>query len=286
MSPEQAAGDECRARLRRLLARPHPLRALGRLQPASARISPAATARAIGEPVESLAEARPELPAALCAAIDACLEPDPDDRPELADLREAPDRGPRRPAPRSRRAAPGRGARRRHPAARRPGAALRDPARAPAPSPCSARSPASRGWRSSLAALLAPAALDPRPHPRLAPAGRSRPLLGLIGAAPAFLAVAARRERADDAGRDRRPRLDLDRRRRRPARPRPRRPGRTRPGSPAGWAASGPTAIDQLLSPLLTPTAIAVGLTWIGGAVLLGPAARRRVARPAPPSGA
>ena len=33
---------------------------------------------------------------------------------------------------------------------------------------------------------------------------------------------------------------------------------------------SGPTAIDQVLAPMLTPTAIAVGLTWIGGAVLLG----------------
>ena len=54
-----------------------------------ARLSPAATARAIGEPVEPLADARPELPAALCTAIDACLDPEPEERPELADLREA-----------------------------------------------------------------------------------------------------------------------------------------------------------------------------------------------------
>ena len=51
--------------------------------------TPAATARAIGEPVESLSEARPELPPALCAAIDDCLEPDPADRPGLDELREA-----------------------------------------------------------------------------------------------------------------------------------------------------------------------------------------------------
>ncbi|MCB0875946.1 MAG: serine/threonine protein kinase, partial [Solirubrobacterales bacterium] len=46
-----------------------------------AKLSPAATARAIGEPVESLADARPELPPALCTAVDACLDPDPGERP-------------------------------------------------------------------------------------------------------------------------------------------------------------------------------------------------------------
>ena len=41
-------------------------------------------------------------------------------------------------------------------------------------------------------------------------------------------------------------------------------------GDAGGWAGSGPTAIDQVIAPLLTPTAIAIGLTWVGGAILLG----------------
>ena len=51
------------------------------------RATPAQTARAMGEPIPSLAEYRPDLPPRLCAAIDACLEPDPDDRPALEVLR-------------------------------------------------------------------------------------------------------------------------------------------------------------------------------------------------------
>jgi len=53
------------------------------------RATPAATARAIGEPVASLGWERPELPEALCASIDACLDPEPRDRPGLGDLQEA-----------------------------------------------------------------------------------------------------------------------------------------------------------------------------------------------------
>ena len=116
------------------------------------------------------------------------------------------------------------------------------------------------------AALLAPAASvlnRPRdwPLPALAPA------LGLVGAAPAFLAVAARRERVAEraamaglawalAGDRRRPTTALGV---------PDAPG-ARPAGPARV----PTAIDALIGPILTPTAIAVGLTWIGGALLLG----------------
>ncbi|MCL4287864.1 MAG: hypothetical protein KJ006_09475, partial [Thermoleophilia bacterium] len=39
---------------------------------------------------------------------------------------------------------------------------------------------------------------------------------------------------------------------------------------PAGWAGSGPVTLDALFAPMLTSTAIAVALTWIGGAILLG----------------
>jgi len=47
------------------------------------RASPAQTARAMGEPIPSLSECRPDLPVRLCETIDACLEPDPEDRPAL-----------------------------------------------------------------------------------------------------------------------------------------------------------------------------------------------------------
>ncbi|MGZ5375019.1 MAG: serine/threonine-protein kinase [Solirubrobacterales bacterium] len=50
------------------------------------RGSAAATARAIGEPVPSLAELRPDLPAELVEEIDAALEPDPERRPSAARL--------------------------------------------------------------------------------------------------------------------------------------------------------------------------------------------------------
>ncbi|HEU4980415.1 MAG TPA: serine/threonine-protein kinase [Solirubrobacterales bacterium] len=45
------------------------------------REGPAATARAIGEPIVPLAAVRPELPPALSETIDECLHPDPDARP-------------------------------------------------------------------------------------------------------------------------------------------------------------------------------------------------------------
>lgn len=48
--------------------------------------SPAATARRIGTQLHSLAEARPDLPESLVAAIDDCLEADPALRPELEGL--------------------------------------------------------------------------------------------------------------------------------------------------------------------------------------------------------
>jgi tRNA A-37 threonylcarbamoyl transferase component Bud32 len=50
------------------------------------REGPAATARAIGDPVAPLAAVRPELPAGMTEAIDAALDPDPEDRPLASEL--------------------------------------------------------------------------------------------------------------------------------------------------------------------------------------------------------
>jgi hypothetical protein len=47
------------------------------------RATPGATARALAEEVPLLAEARPDLPAALADVVDACLDRDPDHRPEV-----------------------------------------------------------------------------------------------------------------------------------------------------------------------------------------------------------
>ena len=52
-----------------------------------ARRTPAQTARQIGQPVPSLSQIRPDLPNPLVAQIDACLEPDPRNRPTLKRLR-------------------------------------------------------------------------------------------------------------------------------------------------------------------------------------------------------
>ncbi len=51
------------------------------------RATPAQTARAMGDPIPSIAEHRPDLPSRVCETIDACLEPDPEERPALAVLR-------------------------------------------------------------------------------------------------------------------------------------------------------------------------------------------------------
>jgi eukaryotic-like serine/threonine-protein kinase len=53
-----------------------------------ARATPAATARAIGSRAPSLARRRSDLPGALTATIDACLDPDPGRRPALQELGE------------------------------------------------------------------------------------------------------------------------------------------------------------------------------------------------------
>ena len=50
------------------------------------REGPAATARAIGEPIPELGGTRPELPTALTETIDAALDPDPELRPLASEL--------------------------------------------------------------------------------------------------------------------------------------------------------------------------------------------------------
>jgi eukaryotic-like serine/threonine-protein kinase len=51
------------------------------------REGPAATARAIGEPIAPLGAVRPELPEQMTGAIDAALDPDPEERPAWASRR-------------------------------------------------------------------------------------------------------------------------------------------------------------------------------------------------------
>ncbi len=53
------------------------------------REGPAATARAIGEPIAPLSAVRPELPEAMTNAIDAALDPDPELRPLASELEAA-----------------------------------------------------------------------------------------------------------------------------------------------------------------------------------------------------
>jgi tRNA A-37 threonylcarbamoyl transferase component Bud32 len=50
------------------------------------REGPAATARAIGEPIPPLGAIRPELPEAVAETVDACLDPDPEERPLASEL--------------------------------------------------------------------------------------------------------------------------------------------------------------------------------------------------------
>ncbi len=50
------------------------------------REGPAATARAIGEPIAPLGAVRPELPEQMTGAIDAALDPDPEERPLASEL--------------------------------------------------------------------------------------------------------------------------------------------------------------------------------------------------------
>jgi hypothetical protein len=88
MAPEQAAGKRVDERadlyslalvLYEALAGVNPVR----------KASPAQTARAVGNPVPSLAKQRKDLPPELCQALDRALHPNPNQRGELEDLADA-----------------------------------------------------------------------------------------------------------------------------------------------------------------------------------------------------
>ncbi len=226
--------------------------------------TPAATARRIGTVLPSLAEARPELPPALHAAIDAALDPDPAARPSIAALQLAleslagslhPDRAVPEP--------------------------IEPPQLTPLPEAIPARPFAvllaagsiaalgllagRPGLALAAAALFAPAALLlSRPSEWIAPA--AAPLAGLLGVAPAFLVYAAGHPRP--AARAALAALGwgwtviagaaIGR-------------GLGVTDTDAGaWAGSGPQAVEGLFAPLLSAEAISVGLIWVGAAILLG----------------
>jgi hypothetical protein len=229
--------------------------------------TPAATAKAIGTRLTPLAEIRPELPPGLGAAIDAALEPEPAARPSLQELGGALESlagalHPDRPVP-----------------------VPEEPERlTPLPEAIPARpfavllaagALALLGLLAGLpglavmtAVLLAPAALILwNPREWLAPA--AAPLLGLAGLAPLFTVyAAAHRQPLARAGLAALgwawtsiAALALGR-------------GLGVVGGSGadvtGWASSGPTAVEGLLTPLLEPEALAAGLVWVGAAMVLG----------------
>ncbi len=267
MSPEQASGEKAGAEsdvyslgltLYELWAGENPV----------SRATPAATARAIGDDAAGLAEVRPELPQDLCVAIDRCLAADPELRPSTRELCDVlldargdlhPDRAVPEPL-----GAEG---------------SEREPLRMPGRLPAIAAGGLAAVVAGTVAgfgglALVAAVAIAPA----LLLLGSAReggtpllaPLLGVLGAAPAFLAIAARNPTpsrrvglalvawiwtgiaAALLGRS----LGV--------------PVAEAAGSSAGWAGSLGIALQTVLLPLLDPQALAIGLTWVGGAILLG----------------
>jgi eukaryotic-like serine/threonine-protein kinase len=240
------------------------------------RATPAATARAIGEPVPPLSESRPDLPPDACGLIDACLGAEPERRPSLDELRDgleedAPWMSAEQPVPAPRR----RGHR---------GWALSPPAAPVARIVTLSGLTALVAWlglgagRPGTALVVAALVL---PVPLLLPAPAQwglpplAPLLGGVGLAPVYPALAAfagtvaRRALlaalgwawlvAAEAILDSRLLFG------------------TAEGAPGGWSESPGEAATAVLAPVLAPESLLMALVWTGGAVTLGAVIRGRV---------
>jgi len=238
--------------------------------------TPAATARAIGEPVPSLAEYRPDLPDAVCGLIDSCLAPDPERRPRLDQLTHtlehaAPALSATEPVPAPRRRAGG---------GWRP-----DPRAAPVARVATlAVLTALVAWLGLVAGLPGTAlviAVLAVPAPLLLPAPShwalpgAAPLLGAIGIAPAYPALASL---APTAGRRAAlavlgwawlaaaeaitgSRLLFG----------------TADAAPAGWSRSAGEAASGVLLPVISPESLLVAAVWACCAVVLGALIRGRM---------
>jgi eukaryotic-like serine/threonine-protein kinase len=240
------------------------------------RATPAATARAIGEPVAPLAKHRPDLPDRLCELIDACLVAHPEHRPGLEELGHGLDR-----------VAPQLSAEEPVPAPRRREsllAAPSEPTVAIARIGLLATISALVAWLGLVAArpgtaLVAGVLLLPAPLLIQAPAGWGlpalAPLFGAIGVAPVYPALAAlARSTASRAalaalgwawlvaaeavtG----SRLLFE----------------TAEPAPDGWSESLGAAATHVLAPILAPESLLVAAVWVGGAVVLGVLIRGRI---------
>lgn len=227
--------------------------------------NPATTARTIGTELPSLGESRPELPEALCAVIDAALDPDPFKRPELKQIAEVLERTasglhPDRPVPEPEK--PQNFSTLPEEIPLRPFAVIMA-AGAIAVLGILAGLP---GLAIVAATLMIPAALFLE-SPLEWAKPLAAPILGLLGAAPAYLVLAGSHQRAEARaalaalgwawtvvatsilGRAL---------------------GMVEPANASGWTGSGPTAVSDVLAPLLTPEAISLALVWVGFAVILG----------------
>jgi eukaryotic-like serine/threonine-protein kinase len=271
MAPEQAEGDPATAAVDAYALALTLYEAWSGENPV-ARLTPAATARAIGEPIPPLSAVRRDLPRGLCDAVDGCLEVDPDERAGVEEL------GPALEA-----ALPRLDASRPVPAARSPlsSVAVRERlARVGALAGLSALVAwlalgASRpGAALVVAFLVAPIPLlVDRPLFWGLPA--AAPLLGALGIAPLYPALAAL---APTAAR----RFAL---------------GAlgfawlaiaeallgatlmfgTVAAAPDGWTTSAPLAAEELLGALLAPEALLAALTWGAAAAVLGYLLRGRM---------
>jgi eukaryotic-like serine/threonine-protein kinase len=241
-----------------------------------ARGAPAATARAIGDEAPPLCSHRPDIPPELGELIDSCLAPEPERRPPLGELgagldRATPRLSPDRPVPRPSRWERG---------VRSPSAPLVAAARVALLVAVTALVAwlglvAGRPGAALVAAvLLVPAPLLlPSPLHWGLPA--AAPLLGAIGIAPAYPALASL---AATPGRRALlallgwawlvaaeailgSRLLFE----------------TASPAPNGWSDSIVEAGSGVLLPILAPKSALIALVWAGGAVVLGALTRGRM---------